>query len=271
MSVVKPEPLVSIITPNYNGQKFIRNTIESVIKQTFQNWEMIIVDDGSTDDSLQIIEEYAKQDPRIKFLKTNLAKFPKLIAGPGAARNTAIDAAKGKYIAFLDNDDLWHPTKLEKQISFLEKNSYSLVYTWYDIIDEDGTKIGEHTPSDLKLSYSDLLKDCKIGCLTVMYDVAKLGKQFINLNKYDRYADYSLWLKITKEGNEAYCMHEKLSSYRLVKGSISANKLNAMIHQWHILRQVEKLKIYFAFYNFFFYLTTGFTKKLRYNLRRWFK
>lgn len=271
MSVVNPNPLVSIITPNYNGQKFIKNTIESVIKQTLQNWEMIIVDDGSTDDSLKIIEEYARQDSRIKFLKTNLSKFPKLVAGPGAARNTAIDTAKGKYIAFLDNDDLWHQTKLEKQIAFLEKNNYSLVYTWYDIIDEYDRKVGEHIPSDIKLSYTDLLKDCKIGCLTVMYDAEKLGKQFINLNKYDRYADYSLWLKITKQGNDAYCLPERLCSYRLVKGSISANKLNAMIHQWHILRHVEKLKIYFAFYNFFFYLTAGLTKKLKYNLGRWFK
>lgn len=270
MSVVKPEPLVSIITPNYNGQKFIKNTIESVIKQTFQNWEMLIVDDGSTDGSDKIIKEYAKKNPRIKFLKTNLSKFPKLVPGPGAARNTAIEAAKGKYIAFLDNDDLWHSKKLEKQTSFLEKNNYSLVYTWYDIIDEYNRKIGEHTPSDIMLSYRDLLKDCKIGCLTVMYNASKLGKQFIDLNKYDRYADYSLWLKITKQGNDAYCLHERLSSYRLVKGSISANKLNAITHQWHILRQVEKLKIYFAFYNFFFYLTAGLTKKLKYNLGRWF-
>ena len=268
---MKSNPLVSIITPNYNGARFLKETIESVLAQTFENWELLIIDDGSTDDSEKIIKGYVEQDQKVKFLKTNLTKFPKLTRGPGAARNTGIDVSVGRYIAFLDSDDLWHQTKLEKQLEFLKNNDSALSYTWYEIIDEQGKKVGQHTPSEKKLSYKDLIKDCKIGCLTAMYDSKKIGKQFINLNKYDQYADFSLWLKITKQGYSADCLQDKLSYYRLVSGSISANKIKAMQHQWNMLRNVEKLSFVIALYNFFFYFAAGITKKLRYIILRLLK
>ncbi len=264
------QPIVSIITPNYNGQKFIKNTIESVINQTFKDWEMLIVDDGSTDNSKKIINKYVHKDARIKLLTTDIVKFPKFIQGPASARNTAIDAAQGRYIAFVDSDDLWYEDKLAKQILFLKENNYAIASTWYDIINELGEKVGENAPCDLKLSYEDLLKNCKVGCLTMMFDTQKIGKQFIDLNRYDKNADYSLWLKITKQGYNIYFLHNKLSAYRLVKGSISANKFKAIIHQWIMLRKVEKLNFLFALYNFFFYLKSGLSKKLRYNLTRLF-
>lgn len=264
-------PLVSIITPNYNGAKFLKETIESVLAQTFDNWEMLIIDDGSYDDSDKIIESYSQRDHRIKFLRTDLTKFPKLVKGPGAARNTGIDASAGRYIAFLDSDDLWHKSKLERQLEFMQHNDSVLSYSWYEIIDEQGKKVGEHTPLNKKLSYKDLLKDCKIGCLTAMYDSKKIGKEFINLNKYDQYADFSLWLKITKRGYFADCLQDKLSYYRLASGSISANKIKAIKHQWNILRNVEKLSFFIALYNFFFYFAAGITKKLRYVIPRLLK
>lgn len=257
-------PLVSIITPNYNGQKFIKEAINSVLSQTYENWEMLIVDDGSTDSSTPIVKSYTKTDKRIKLLKTDLLNFPKLNRGPAAARNTAIKKASGHYIAFLDSDDLWHPEKLEKQIDFMKKNEIAFSYTWYEIINENGEKVGIHTPEENFLSYKNLLKDCKIGCLTSMIDIKKLGKQFIDLNEFDRHADYSLWLKITKKGYKAYCLKQNLASYRLVHASISSNKLKAAIHQWNILRKTEKLNFFIALYNFFFYFTAGISKKIRY-------
>lgn len=272
MSELEPAiaPLVSIITPNFNGSRFLRDTIESVLAQTFLDWEMLIVDDGSTDGSDKIIEEYALYDPRIKALKTDLKKFPKLCPGPAAARNTAINASKGRYIAFLDSDDIWCKTKLARQIDFMVKNSFELSYTGYNIINEVGIIVDEHLPTQDRLSYNDLLKDNKIGCLTVMYDSMRLGKQSIDLNEYDLYADYSLWLKITKMGYNAFYLPENLSSYRLVKDSISANKFRAIKQQWLILTKIEKLNFLFALYNFCFYATNGFTRKLKYIVPRFF-
>lgn len=261
-------PLVSIITPNYNSERFIEKTIQSVLAQTEQNWEMIIVDDGSQDMSPMIIREYSEKDSRIKFLLTNLVKYPKLIKGPGSARNTGIEYATGEYIAFLDSDDLWHPEKLEKQIGFMSKNTYKFTYTWYDIIDENSHVIGSNTRDKEKLDYYELLKDCPIGCLTVIYNAKHLGKQYIDLNKYDQYTDYSLWLKITKLGHSAYCLQEKLGLYRLAKGSISSNKLKAIKHQWNILRKVEKLGLFTSMYYLLFYLRKGVINKSKYVIAR---
>ena len=257
-------PIVSIITPNFNGSRFLRQTIESVLAQSFENWEMLIVDDGSTDGSQKIIEEYTLFDKRIKFLKTDTIKFAKLCNGPAAPRNTAIDAARGRYIAFLDSDDIWHKEKLAKQLSFFQSNNYALTYTWYFIMSQEGKNVGAHEPYPLKQSYKDLLKECKMGCSSTMYDTNIVGKQYIDMNEFDQGADYSLWLKITKAGYDSYCLREKLSSYRLVKNSISANKIKAIKQQWRILRQVEKLNFSVAVYNFSFYAVLGIIKKIKY-------
>ena len=161
--------LVSIITPSYKSEKFISQTIESVLGQTYQNWEIIIVDDVSPDNSNKIIEEYSKKDSRIKLIK--LEKN----SGAAVARNIAIEESKGRYIAFLDADDIWKPEKLEKQIEFMRKNNYAFTYTAYEKVDENGVVFGK-IGVPLKVSYNQLLRTCVIGCLTAVYDREKLAK-----------------------------------------------------------------------------------------------
>jgi teichuronic acid biosynthesis glycosyltransferase TuaG len=227
--------LVSIITPLYNSGKYVKETIESVLSQTYTNWEMIIVDDCSTDNGVEIIQEYAKKDSRIKLI--SLAKN----SGAAVARNTAIKVAKGFYIAFLDSDDLWKPEKLERQIHFMEKNDYSFTFTSYQQITEDGKKIERIIKVPPILSYRQALLKNPIGCLTVIYSAEKLGKIYMPLIR--KRQDYALWLKILKSGVKGYGLNQVLAYYRLRKSSISSNKLDLIKYQWKLYRKIEKLSV----------------------------
>ena len=179
------KPTVSIITPSYNSSNFIAETIKSVLNQTYQEWEMIIIDDYSSDISINIIEKYIKKDNRIKLLK--LEKN----VGPAYARNIGIKEAKGKYISFLDSDDIWYPNKLEEQIKFMQKNDLSLTYSSYETIDENNLKINIRFVKE-KISYKDMLKSNHIGNLTGIYDCEKIGKYYMDNVGHE---DYTLWLK----------------------------------------------------------------------------
>ena len=243
--------LISIITPSYNSKRFIKATIESVLSQTYENWEMIIVDDVSPDDSNEIIEEYCKQDSRIKLIK--LEKN----SGPAVARNRAIEKAKGRYIAFLDADDLWHPEKLEKQIDFMEKNNYELTYTNYETMDENGNNLNNIRNSPAKLNYKQLLKACKIGCLTAVYDTEKIGKVYMPLMK--KRQDFGLWLRILKKVDYAYNVNEVLGVYRLMSNSVSSNKFNLVKYNYRLFHNHEKLSIFKSLY----YLGWNIYTKLR--------
>jgi teichuronic acid biosynthesis glycosyltransferase TuaG len=251
--------------PNYNGERFLKSAIDSVLAQTFQDWELLVIDDGSKDQSVRIIEDYSANDPRIKLLKT---KFEKVAMGPAAARNTGIDAATGRYIAFLDSDDMWLPGKLSEQISFMQTKNIPFSFGWYDVINERGEKVGEKTPKAATVTYRRLLRDCVIGCLTAVYDTKLLGKQFINPHPRDRFADFSLWLKILKQTPKAYCLPQKLGLYRLVGGSISANKFQAAEHNWRLLREVEGLNLVAAIYYFSWYAAKGLLTKTKFIFRR---
>lgn len=243
--------LISIITPSYNSEKFISKTIESVLSQTYTNWEMIIVDDCSPDNSNEIIEEYCKKDSRVKLIK--LEKN----SGPARARNTAIKEAKGRYIAFLDADDLWLPDKLEKQIKFMNENNLSFTYSAYKLIDEEDNDLGVFIPRE-ELTYEDILKTNDIGCLTAIYDTEKLGKVYMpNILKRQ---DYGLWLKILKEIKETKGIVEPLAIYRIRKNSVSSNKLKAAIYQWKIYREVEQLNLIKSLYYFTHYIWNGIKK-----------
>ena len=243
--------LVSIITPSYKSERFISQTIESVLAQTYKNWEMIIVDDVSPDNSNEIIEEYSKKDSRIKLIK--LEKN----SGPAVARNRAIEEAKGRYIAFLDADDLWHPEKLEKQIAFMSKNDLAFTYSSYNLMDEEGNSLGSFKTKE-KITYSEMLKTCSVGCLTAIYDTKKLGKVYMpNILKRQ---DYGLWLKILKEINTTKGIVEPLGTYRILKNSVSSNKINAAKYQWKIYREVEKLSLVKSAYYFVQYAYYGFKK-----------
>jgi teichuronic acid biosynthesis glycosyltransferase TuaG len=243
--------LISIITPSYNSEKFISKTIESVINQTYQNWEMIIVDDCSPDNSNKIVEEYCKKDSRIKLIK--LEKN----SGPAVARNRAIEEAKGRYIAFLDADDLWKPEKLEKQINFMKENNLVFTYSSYDLIDEEGNFMGTFKTKEI-ISYESMLKTNSVGCLTVIYDADMLGKMFMpNILKHQ---DYGLWLKILKKINSTKGIIEPLAVYRIRKNSVSSNKLKAAYYQWKIYREVEKLNFFKSLYYFSCYIYYGLRK-----------
>lgn len=245
------QELVSIITPLYNSQEYIEETIQSILNQNYSNWELIVVDDCSRDESLAIVGEFANKDSRIKIIKLEEN------SGAAIARNTGIENAKGRYIAFLDSDDLWVPEKLEKQIEFMKGKDISFSFTGYIKIDEDGTEKGQVTIPDV-VTYKELLKSNVIGCLTAIYDVEKLGKIYMpNIRKRQ---DHALWLKILKGHTNAYGLNEPLAKYRIREGSISRNKIKAASYQWKLYREVERLSIGKSLYYFINYAYHGFKK-----------
>lgn len=227
--------LVSIITPLYNAEKFVSETIESVLNQTYENWEMIIVDDCSRDSGPEIVREYQKKDKRIKLIQ--LEKN----SGSAFARNKAIEESKGRYIAFLDSDDLWHPEKLEKQISFMKRNDYAFTFTKYQLMTEEGKLLNRFIEVPKKLNYRQALLLNQVGCSTAMYDIAKLGKVYLPIIK--KAEDYGLWLKILKMGYYGYGLNETLVYYRIRKNSLSANKLSLVKYHWKLYRDIEKLSV----------------------------
>ena len=239
---------ISIITPSYNSSQYISRTIDSIRFQTYQDWELLIIDDCSTDQSRDIIQHYANQDRRIKLicLKEN--------SGAAVARNTGIKNASGRFIAFLDSDETWHPDKLQKQVNFMLKHDYAFTYTKYHQVNEMCDRVGElYFPS--RISYRDLLKTCVIGCLTAMYDTHKLGKVYFPLIR--KRQDFALWLKILKKVDYAYCVPEDLASYTVRADSISANKFKAAQYNWMLYRDVEKLSILSSTYYFLNYAIRG--------------
>lgn len=236
---------VSIITPVYNCEKFIGKTIESVLAQDYDNWEMLIVNDNSRDNSLGIIQEYVEKDSRIKVV--SLEKNVGVVAG----RNLLTEMATGKYICFLDGDDYWHKNKLSKQIDFMEKNNASISCTQYVRVREDDSEINE-IKIKKNISYADMLMNNYVGCLTLMYDSEKLGKKYFKERKKNE--DYVLWLEIIKESKNICGLKENLAYYRVLNNSRSSNKIKTALDRWNIYRQVEKLSLMKAIYYFIFYV-----------------
>ena len=242
--------MVSIITPVYNSEKHLADCINSVLIQDYTEWEHILVDDCSSDNSFEIIEEFAKRDNRIVILKLTTN------CGPGVARNTAIEMAKGRYIAFLDCDDIWFPQKLEKQVDYMQKNDYPFTFTSYLHMDESGRFRDKTVIAPEKVSYKSALFKNPIGCLTAMYDTQFYGKQYMpDIRKRQ---DYALWLKLLKRSN-AYGIQECLAGYRLQKKSVSSNKLSLIKYEWLIYRKEEKL----CFFKSAFYLSSAIFLKLK--------
>jgi teichuronic acid biosynthesis glycosyltransferase TuaG len=239
---------VSVIMPTYNVENFISDSIQSVLDQTYQDWELVISDDGSTDGTLALLERFQESDTRIKLLR------PHRNSGPAHARNLAIAAAQGRYIAFLDSDDLWKPMKLARQLAFMEGRDIAFSFSSYDRIDEDGNYINTHwvqTP----VTYRDLLKTCVIGCLTAVYDTEKIGKVYMpDIRKRQ---DLGLWLRILKMTGQAVPLSESLALYRLRKNSVSADKISAAKHTWSIYRDVERLGLMQSAYYFANYAVNG--------------
>jgi len=243
--------LISIVTPCFNSALFISETIISVINQTYKNWEMLIVDDCSTDNSAIIIKNYTKKDTRIRLLtlKTN--------AGPAVARNLGIEKAKGKYLAFLDADDLWLPIFLEKSLTNI-KNSQGFVFSSYHRFNENLKPIYKDFIVPVEVTYNDILKTNSISCLTAFIDIEKLGKLMMPKIMYRQ--DMGLWLKYLKLIDYAKGYTECLAIYRIRKKSHSRNKFNLIKYQWYFYRNVENLSVLKSIYYFVLWMIYGFKK-----------
>ncbi len=250
------QALVSVITPAYNAEQFIAETIESVQNQTYEHWEMIIVDDQSTDQTVPIIQQYEQLDERIKLVQLEEN------SGSAVARNTAMDHAQGRYLAFLDSDDCWLPEKLSKQIAFMQENDLAFTFTKYVRMTENGQETNGISAAPIKVGYDDLMKHCVIGCLTVVLDRDKIGdERMVNIRTRQ---DYAFWLAITKKGFYAYGLPEVLAQYRLVANSISSNKLKAAKQNWYLYRHIEKQPLYKAIWYFSHYAIISVQNVMKY-------
>ena len=246
--------LVSIIMPSYNTGKFIKETINSVINQTYNNWELIIVDDCSTDNTDDVVKTI--KDNRIKYIKN------KENSGAAISRNVALREAKGRWIAFLDSDDLWKKDKLERQIKFMEKNNYYFSYTNYVEIDENSNSNGKKITGPKKITRIGMSNYCWPGCLTVMYDSKKIG--LIQIEDIKKNNDYAMWLKVCKKA-DCYLLNEDLAMYRKRTGSISNHSYKTLI-KWHykLYKEVEKQNIICSIVNTCRNIIFGLYKKKRY-------
>ncbi|MFK5957307.1 MAG: glycosyltransferase family 2 protein [Lutibacter sp.] len=233
--------LVSIITPNYNASKYISETIQSVIDQTYENWELIIIDDCSTDNSVEIIKQFQKKDQRIQLITLNRN------SGPAVARNKGIEVSNGDFIAFLDSDDSWIENKLEIQVRFMQNNNSVVSHTSYYTINELN-KDKKLVIAKEKITYKNLLTNNYIGCLTAMYSVKHLGKVY--MPKILKRQDWALWLKITKNGVIAEGIQQPLALYNKRQVSVSSNKINLLKYNWKIYRVHENLNRLQSLYYF---------------------
>ena len=240
--------LVSVIMPSYNASLYLEEAVKSVVNQSYKNLELLIVDDCSTDDSRRVIDKLVKEYSMIIpiFLENN--------SGAAIARNTGIENARGRYIAFLDADDVWLPSKIELQIQFMEKYKLSFSYTNYDFIDTNGEVLRSEKKFRTTLTYPDMLKSNFIGCLTAVYDAKKLGKVFMPLIR--KRQDYGLWLEILKTIDFARGIKKPLALYRFDNNSISSNKLEMLYWNWQLFYHVQKLGLFKSirslFYNIYY-------------------
>ncbi len=239
-------PLVSIITPCFNASKYIDDFINSILNQTYLNWELLITDDCSTDDTVSKLNDYIAKDNRIKVFKLNSNQ------GAGVARNKSISVANGRFIAFCDSDDQWKPNKLKNQINFMITQNLSFTYSNYDLISESG-KFIKTIKSPPILSYNKMLNNNYIGCLTAIYDTNFLGKMFMPTIR--KRQDWVLWLKIFEKLNITKGVDESLAIYRIRNNSISTNKIEMLKYNWLVYRKELKFNFLMSAYymiKFFF-------------------
>lgn len=248
--------LVSIITPVYNCEKLIGATIECVINQTYDNWEMILVDDCSTDNSKKIIEKYARKDNRIKYIR--LEKN----SGAAIARNKALELSCGRFIAYLDSDDLWKKEKLEKQVSYMKKNNIAFSCTDYEKIKENGETLNKVIKIPKRVNYNLFLRNTIIQTVGVMVDVSITGKEVLVMPNIRRRQDAATWCQLLKSGYDCYEVPENLSYYRVVNNSLSSNKFKAVKGTWYLYRNIEKLSLFKSCYCFVGYAFNAVKKRI---------
>ncbi|CAM5524139.1 glycosyltransferase family 2 protein [Eoetvoesiella caeni] len=238
--------LVSIIVPAFRAESYISETVESVLQQTYQDWEMLIADDCSPDDTVKIVSAWATRDQRIRLIECGKN------GGPAAARNAALKQSRGRWIAFLDSDDIWLPTKLQDSLAFALEHNAALVFTAFRRMSFDGSEVGRHIKVPRKVTYRQLLGNTVIATSTVLIDRDQTGDISMHHTYYD---DFVCWLSILKRGFVGYGLNVDLMRYRIVRKSVSRNKLKSSKEVWNTYRAVEGLSMlastwYFACYAF---------------------
>lgn len=231
------DTLVSIITPVYNCEKYLAKTLDSVLAQTYPDWEMLLIDDCSPDGSRGIIEEYQKKDKRFRY-----HKLPEN-GGAAVARNAALELARGRYIAYLDADDIWLPRKLERQLTFMTERGAAFTCCDYEKIEDDGTPLNKVVHMPKTISYDQLLRNTIIQTVGVIVDTGKVDRSLLVMPNVRRGQDSATWLQMLRNGVAFTGQNEVLAQYRRVPQSLSANKLSAMKRTWYLYRGVEKLSL----------------------------
>jgi teichuronic acid biosynthesis glycosyltransferase TuaG len=247
------QDLVSIITPAYKAASVVGETIRSVLAQTHTNWEMLIAEDCSPapDTTREVIREWQAKEPRIRLLALDKN------GGPAMARNAALEQAKGRWLAFLDSDDLWLPRKLELSIEHATKHDAVFVFTGFRRMSADGKTVGRYVDAPRSLSYRQLLGNTAIATSTVLLDHAKVGEVRMKKTYYD---DFDCWLQILKRGHTAMGLNEDLMRYRMMNQSVSRNKKRSAAHVWRAYRDLEKLSLPSSIWYFSNYALRGLIK-----------
>ena len=235
--------LVSIVIPVYNAEKFIKDTAASIKAQTYDNYEVLMVDDGSTDNTVSVMQEI--EDKRFKILKSDGKSA-------AAARNTGIKAANGRYIAFIDADDLWDPEKLSKQIKFMTENEAAFSFTGYEFADENGVSVNKIVSVPHTITYRQALKNTTIFTSTVIFDMDKLSKDDVYM-PFIKSEDTATWWRLLRNGVKAYGLNESLTLYRRSGSTLSSDKMEAIRRIWNLYRNAEKLSVPYSAYCFMFW------------------
>lgn len=242
------KPVVSVIVPVYNAEKYIEETISSVRGQTFREWELLLVEDCSTDGTVSRIEEYIRRtgDSRIRLLRQPDNR------GAAAARNRGVRESAGRYIAYLDADDLWLPEKLERELAFMEEKEAAFAFTGYEFADGEGRGTGKVVRVPETLTYGEALKNTTIFTTTVMFDTEKINREMLEMPAI-KSEDTALWWKILRSGYTAFGLNENLVKYRRVGKSLSSNKLEALRRIWNLYRQAEGMSVPASAWHFCFW------------------
>lgn len=247
--------LVSIVMPVHNAERFLEEAIRSVMVQTYPNWELLVIDDASTDRSMDIASALAKEDARIK-----VHSNPTPTGYPATPRNMAVDLAAGRYIAFLDSDDVWLPGKLEHQLPYFdESEKIGVVFSDYEKIDEESERDNRVIKARKITDYRKLLLGNVIGNVTAVYDTSRVGKAYFQKVHHE---DYAMWLSILKRGFVARNTGAVTALYRVTSNSVSSHKLRLLSWQWNIYRKVERLNFMHSVYCYVNYAVRGFFKSL---------
>ena len=251
---MESQPLVSVIMPCYNMENYVADSIASVQRQTYPRWELLIVDDASSDRTVEIVNKLAEQDEKIHFVVKTAH------SGIADTRNQCIQMAQGRFLAFLDADDIWHPEKIETQLQFMMDHKVGFTYTTYDWIDEESRTLNKFINTIGNLDYKKYLRNTIIGCSTVMVDTSFVGE--VVVPRFRTSEDTATWLSILKKGHLAYAIDEPLVSYRIRRRSASSNKLKASADLWKVYRKNEKLSFFKALFYFSCYAFNAIKKRL---------